>query len=130
MTADGKNQTGFPETDVIAGNTVGNQILGQLDYVKPLNDSTKIELGLRSYTYIRDQKYLFSKLDEVSNSFILQKDYSQDANITETINAIYGMYSTKWKKNISFSAGLRRVLLVLLSVSNPSMLVPLIESCL
>ena len=118
MTADGKNQTGFPETDVIAGNTVGNQILGQLDYVKPLNDSTKIELGLRSYTYIRDQKYLFSKLDEVSNSFILQKDYSQDANITETINAIYGMYSTKWKKNISFSAGLRFEQSSLTGVSN------------
>lgn len=118
LNADGNTQAGFPETDIIAGNTVGSQILAQLDYVKPINDSTKLEMGVRSYTYIRDQQYLFSKLDEASNTLILQKDFSQDANITETINALYVMYATKWKKNISFEAGLRFEQSSLTGISN------------
>ena len=107
INSDGSNQIGFPEKDVIAGNTKGNQVIAQLDYVKPFNDSTKLEMGLRSFTFIRDQKYLFSRFDEASNQLILQKDFSQDAHIAETVNAAYMIYATKWKRNINFEVGLR-----------------------
>ena len=107
LNADGSNQTGSPEKDKIAGSTIGNQLVTQLDYTHPINDSTKWELGLRSLTYIRDQQYFFNQLQEPTNSYKLLPDYSQNARITETVNAFYALYTTRLKHNFSLQAGLR-----------------------
>ena len=107
LNADGSSQTGFPERDKITGRTIGDQVIAQLDYVHPLNDSSKLEMGLRSYTYIRDQQYFFNKLDNDTQDYQLLRSYSQDARITEAVNAIYVLYSRKFRRNISMQAGLR-----------------------
>lgn len=101
------SEEGSPEKDIIAGNTIGNQLVAQLDYVRPINDSTKWEFGLRSLTNIRDQQYLFSQFKEATNTYELLTDFSQNALITENVNAAYALYTTKLKHNISIQAGLR-----------------------
>jgi outer membrane receptor protein involved in Fe transport len=104
--ADGTSQANYPESDKISGKTLGDQIIAQLDYTNPINDSTKIEMGIRSFTYIRNQQYYFNKLDSTEN-YQLLPTYSQDAHITETVNAIYMLYTTKLRKNYSIQTGLR-----------------------
>ncbi len=103
----GTSQTGYPETDRITGQTVGNQYLAQLDYVKPVNDSTKWEMGLRSFTYVRDQQYFFSLYNPDTKTSVLQPTYSQDARITETVNAAYLLYSTRLPRQYKLEVGLR-----------------------
>ncbi len=105
--ADGSNLPFYPETNKITGQQIGSQYLAQLDYAHPLNDSTKIEMGLRSYTYGRDIQYFFNQLNNESQTYSLLQSYSQDANILETINAAYFLYNHKLKNNITMEAGLR-----------------------
>ncbi|QIP15187.1 TonB-dependent receptor [Spirosoma aureum] len=107
LNADGSAQAGFPETDKITGRTNGNQVIAQLDYTHPLGDSAKLEMGVRSYTYIRDQQYFFNKLANDTQLFQLIPSYSQDARIAEATNAIYVLYTRQFRRNISLQAGLR-----------------------
>lgn len=105
--ADGTSQNNYPETDKITGYQRGYQYLFQLDYTKPLNDSSKIEMGVRSFTYDRDIQYLFNQLDNTTQTYRLQESYSQNGTILETINAAYFLYSRKLKHQMSLQAGLR-----------------------
>ncbi len=105
--ADGSNQKYYPETDRIGGHQLGNQYLAQLDYIQPLNDSTKLEMGVRSYTFGRDVQYLFNQLDNDTQKYSLLVNYSQDAHITETVNAAYLLYARRLKHKINMEAGLR-----------------------
>ncbi|MBK9934130.1 MAG: TonB-dependent receptor [Cytophagaceae bacterium] len=105
--ANGSNQAGFPEKDKITGRQIGSQYLAQLDYVHPINDSTKFEIGLRSYTFDRDQQYFFNQLNNDTQAYNLLVNYSQNANVLETINAAYFLYGKKLRNNISLEAGLR-----------------------
>lgn len=107
LNADGTNQTNYPETDQVTGRQLGDQYLAQLDYIHPLNDSTRIEMGFRSYTYQRDQQYFFSQLNNDTQAYSLLESYSQNANILETVNAAYFLYNHKLKRNITMEAGLR-----------------------
>ncbi|MEI6409070.1 MAG: TonB-dependent receptor [Bacteroidota bacterium] len=106
LNSDGTNQPNSPENDKITGSSIGNQIVTQLDFVQPVNDSTKWEMGLRSLTYIRNQQYFFNQqLD--AGPFMLQPDYSQNARITETVNAAYMLYSTQLRHGFNLEVGLR-----------------------
>lgn len=105
--ADDRPQVGYPERDQISGRTSGNQFISQLDYVHPFNDSTKLEVGLRHYSFLRDQTYFFNRQNTDGNSYTLIPDFSQDARISERVNAVYALYSTKFKRNVQFQAGLR-----------------------
>ncbi|ADB42336.1 outer membrane beta-barrel family protein [Spirosoma linguale] len=101
------SQPGFPERDKITGRTIGDQVIAQLDYTHPLGDSAKLEMGLRSYTYIRDQQYFFNKLNNDTQAYQLLPSYSQDARIAEAVNAVYVLYTRQFRRNISLQAGLR-----------------------
>jgi ferric enterobactin receptor len=105
--ADGSNQPTYPETDKITGRQIGSQYLAQLDYVHPKNDSTKFEMGLRSYTFRRDIQYFFNQQNNDTKAFTLLPNYSQDADILETVNALYFLYNHRLKHNITMEAGLR-----------------------
>ena len=105
--SDSSSQPGFPENNHITGRTIGNQIIGQVDYTHPINDSAKWEIGVRSFTYVRDQQYFFNTFDKANNSDLLQLNFSQNARITEAVNAIYFLYTRKLKNNFSLQAGLR-----------------------
>ena len=107
LNADGSSQPTYPERDRIDGRIIGNQYLAQLDYTHPVSDSAKWEFGLRSFTYARDQKYLFNQLDETNQSYTLLPLYSQDADIRETVNAVYALYTRQFRSGIAIQAGLR-----------------------
>jgi outer membrane receptor protein involved in Fe transport len=96
-----------PELVDINGANTSGQGLFQLDYVNPINDSTKLEMGIRSFLSARDQTYFFSPYDYQTDSYILDTEFSQDTRITESINAAYVTYSGKLKNQISYQAGLR-----------------------
>ncbi|MES2518185.1 MAG: outer membrane beta-barrel protein [Bacteroidota bacterium] len=105
--ADGTNVATYPETDKITGRQIGSQYLAQLDYVHPINDSTKFEMGLRSYTYGRDQQYFFNQLNNDTKGYTLLQNYSQDADVLETVNAAYFLYNHRLKNKITMEVGLR-----------------------
>ncbi|GAB4038423.1 TonB-dependent receptor [Spirosoma gilvum] len=107
LNANGTSQTDFPETDKITGRTNGYQLIAQLDYTHPLGDSAKLEMGVRSYSYIRDQQYFFNKLANDTQLYQLIPSYSQDARIAEATNAIYVLYTRQFRRNINLQAGLR-----------------------
>jgi outer membrane receptor protein involved in Fe transport len=100
-----KAREGYPVTNRIDGHITGNQILAQLDYVHPINDFSKWEFGLRSFTYLRDQQYLFSAVEGESTTLL--QDYSQNAQINETVNALYALYSRKVNDKLNWQGGLR-----------------------
>jgi outer membrane receptor protein involved in Fe transport len=87
----------------VAGDYYSDQILTQLDYTNPLNDSTKLELGFKSFTSRTNALYAVFTGPK--------KDYlgslSQDSKILETINAAYITYSSKFAYGIAYQLGLR-----------------------
>lgn len=105
--ADGSDVPTYPETDKISGRQIGSQYLMQLDYVHPLNDSTKLEMGVRSYTYNRDQQYFFNQLNNDTQVFNLLTNYSQNADVLETVNAAYFLYNHRLKRKVTMEVGLR-----------------------
>ncbi len=72
-----------------------------------MNDQVRWEFGLRSFTYVRNQVYFFNEITPESASPTLLPTYSQDARITETVNAAYGLYNRKLSDKTTLEAGLR-----------------------
>lgn len=97
----------YPELTAISGGSNGQQITAQLDYVKPINDSTKLEMGLRSNTNIQSQSTYFSNFNYLSNTYVQDNTLSLDTDITTMVNAAYLTYSGKLKDGIGYQAGLR-----------------------
>ncbi len=108
-TKDFDNQSNLINTELvdIVGPSDGQQMVAQLDYVNPVNDSSKIEMGLRTFVANRDQQYIFSVFDNDKNKYLQDNRYSQITAIDENVNAAYFTYSSKWKYAISYQAGLR-----------------------
>jgi outer membrane receptor protein involved in Fe transport len=96
-----------PELVKMTDANTTNQILFQTDYVNPLNDSTKVEMGVRSFWNIRDQNYFYKPYNYASKTYITDNLYSQDAAVNESINAAYITYSGRWSHQINYQAGLR-----------------------
>jgi hypothetical protein len=98
-------QDGYPVTNRIDGRIVGNQILAQIDYVHPVNENVKWEMGVRSFSYLRDQEYFFYEVHQDASTLL--QNYSQNARINETVNAIYALYNRQVTKKLNLQAGLR-----------------------
>ena len=91
-------------TNITGGNT-GQQGTFQMDFVNPINDSTKFEFGVRSAVNNRDQQNFFSS--KVGNQdFVKNNNISLDANILDMVNGIYVNYASKYK-GIGYQVGLR-----------------------
>lgn len=103
----GQAQAGYPLRNRIDGQIIGSQRLFQIDYVHPLSETAKWELGLRSFTYVRDQQYFFNERSPDLTTYSLLPAYSQNARISETVNGAYALYSQKLAHQLSFEAGLR-----------------------
>lgn len=97
----------YPELVNINGDNKNQQAVFQMDYVKPLNDSTKLEYGVRSFWSGRDQEYLFSPFDYEKNAYVQDSEFSQNNRITEMINAAYINFSSRFKNQITYQIGLR-----------------------
>ena len=107
LNAKGASLKNFPELTDITGGNKGQQITAQLDYTNPINDSTKLEMGFRSNSNIRVQETYFKQYDYKTDSYILQNGISQNADITDMVNAAYITYSSRFKKGINYQVGLR-----------------------
>ena len=78
----------------------------QLDYVKPVNDSTKWEFGARSNYKPSQQGLSYYSYDYTSQSYLINQPLTSYYNIEDLVNAAYGNYTTK-TKYFSYSLGLR-----------------------
>ena len=105
--ANGVALTNSPELVKITDFNRTDQVVFQMDYVNPINDSTKLEMGVRSFWSIKDQNYFFKPFNTDKNDYIVENQFSQDAHVTESINAAYIMYSGRLKNQINYQAGLR-----------------------
>lgn len=105
--ANGTSLANYPELVKINDANTTNQVVFQVDYVSPINDSTKVEMGMRSFVSVRDQSYFFNPFDYKTNDYVLNTAYSQDAHVNENINAAYIMYSGRLKNQFSYQAGVR-----------------------
>ena len=105
-TPDGKPVVGSPQKTLIAGDNAGQQVTFQMDYTNPINDSTKLEMGLRSFWNGRAQNYLVSLLDNPSNKYNQINSLSQKTDVTDMINAAYVTYGSKFS-GIAYQVGLR-----------------------
>ena len=78
----------------------------QTDYVQPLNENGKLELGLRASLREFDNDFSYAIFDKISNSF--KKDIRRSNHFTydEKVYAGYLNYGQKWNK-WSFLTGLR-----------------------
>ncbi len=97
----------YPELVHINGGNTNAQAVFQLDYVNPINDSSKLEMGLRSFWSERDQDYFFNPFSYETNQYVQDNDLSQVTRITENINAAYVTYSGRLKHQIQYQAGFR-----------------------
>jgi hypothetical protein len=97
----------FNQRDSIDGGNIGNQFTFTLDYTNPLNDSTKIEMGVRAFYNQREQDYLFNTYDVGQKAYVLNPALSQNADIVEMVNAAYITYSSRFKNKINYQLGLR-----------------------
>ncbi|MBL7814196.1 MAG: TonB-dependent receptor [Saprospiraceae bacterium] len=104
-TTDATTKVTVPTRQLNIGSTNGNQVTFQLDYTSPVNDSTKWEMGIRSYYNERDQVFLADSIyTDGSKKRITSQ--STDLNIAETIHAAYLTFGSKWR-GIGYQAGLR-----------------------
>ncbi len=87
------------------GNGTNENIVVQTDYVKPLNEKSKLEAGLRAQ---------FRKVDNKNNFYIIGNggsltyvpDQSVNYNSTDNVYAAYATYSNQYK-NFGYQLGLR-----------------------
>ena len=103
--ADGSKKANFPQTVDIEGGNQGQQLTFQMDYTNPINDSTKLEMGVRSYWNNRAQEYLYYLSDQ-KLSHVLVNSFSQNTVVDDMINAAYITYGSKWK-GIGYQVGMR-----------------------
>lgn len=95
-----------PEKVQITGDNIGQQLTFQMDYTNPINDSTKLEMGVRSYTNNRTQTYFYNQYDYKTLKYNQIDSFSQNTVINDMINAAYITYGSKWA-GIGYQVGLR-----------------------
>ncbi len=90
------------------GGSDGYQLTYQLDFVNPINDSNKLEMGLRALLSDRDQDLAANIVLGINGSreLIPIKAQSNNANLKESIYAAYMTYTGKIV-GIGYQAGLR-----------------------
>jgi outer membrane cobalamin receptor len=92
-------------TEITGGNT-GQSVNFQVDFVNPINDSTKFEFGVRSNGNLRIQENFFSTKTG-NQDFVRDPNISLNADIFDIVNGIYVNYASRLKNGISYQVGLR-----------------------
>lgn len=86
------------------GDGTGNQFTFQTDYVNPLSEVSKLEMGARFFSnQSRDRLNVFSIDGATATKLPLSNHYSFE----ERIFALYGNYSNAFTKKWKYQAGLR-----------------------
>lgn len=103
-------QTLLPENPQLQRNdgySESNQFVFQLDYVNPLTENSKIEVGVRSFYKPYDAVNLTENFDYANNSYVKDSILSSVYHIDELINAAYINYLGKMWWNIKYQVGFR-----------------------
>ncbi len=94
-----------PELVHIIGGNKNQQAVFQIDFVNPINDSSKLEMGARSFWSGRDQTYFYNNIYDKKS--VIDSSLTQVFGINENINAAYVTYSSRMKYQINYQIGLR-----------------------
>ena len=78
----------------------------QVDYVRPFESGSKLELGFSSKNNDRNDKQTAEVFDYRLNQFVNDNEFSNDFNFNETVNAAYLQYGGSYWL-IGYNAGLR-----------------------
>lgn len=78
----------------------------QTDYVHPINDSVKIEFGIKSSLRDINTDYSVDERPDEFSEYVSVPNFTNVLHYNEFINAAYAIYSHKWNK-LSMAAGMR-----------------------
>lgn len=97
-----------PEPYHIRTNEMGddNEIRFKVDYVKPLSETGKVEVGYQGRIEKSTDDYHFSDWDNLSDEWIENPLYSNEMTYSNDIHSVYGMYTNTYKK-FGYQLGLR-----------------------
>ena len=96
---------GYPDTTKLSGGSDGHQLIFQSDFTNPINDSTKLEAGVRMSMSSRVQS---SFEDDYKNGAPIRlAAFSSDYQINDNIYAGYVTYGSRFKNGIGYQAGVR-----------------------
>lgn len=95
-----------PEQRYGAGNGTTTYLTGQLDYVNPITETAKLEMGLRATSRQFDNLLNTFGKDYTSGNFVLDSALSNNYHYKEMVNAAYVSF-TGSKKNFGYQLGLR-----------------------
>jgi outer membrane receptor protein involved in Fe transport len=83
------------------------EILLQLDYVKPVGENGQFELGYRGQFQNLNTDFLVEQFDDNTNSFVNNIGLTNNLDFTQHINAFYSQYGNKIGEKFSYLLGLR-----------------------
>jgi iron complex outermembrane receptor protein len=95
-----------PELQNTKSHNISEMYMFSADYTNPLNDSTKLELGVRSNYRPSVQSLDVSQYDYTTGAFIADHYLTNHYKIEDFVNAAYINYSARFK-GLNYSAGLR-----------------------
>jgi outer membrane receptor protein involved in Fe transport len=85
----------------------GNNINIQADYVRPINDKSKIEAGYRSIIRTSDESQSSQYFDHIQQTMLPDYDISNDFDMESIVHAVYSNYQNKLTEKLGFQLGLR-----------------------
>lgn len=105
----GGNDQLFPNNPLIQKNEGSGNVQGftyQLDFTNPLNDSSKIEMGLRTNFGNNKSSFRVDNFDYATSALVYDSLQSNFYTINDNVSAAYVNYSSRiW--GLNYSAGLR-----------------------
>jgi hypothetical protein len=87
-------------------NNTGEMFMFSADYTNPVNDSTKLELGVRSNYRPSVQSMEVSNYNYTTGTYLSDPFLTNHYKIQDLVNAVYINYSARFK-GLSYAAGLR-----------------------
>lgn len=94
-----------PNQRSVSNNQFQN-IIFQSDYVHPIAEKTRFDIGVKTMVRTSDNNYHFYNFDTINQDYINDINLSNHFVYTDNVYAVYSTLSHEWKK-ISIQVGLR-----------------------
>jgi len=101
------NRTGENFYQKNIGSTDANQFTFQADFVDPISETKKLEMGVKSYYKYSDSENNTANARATAETYVRDSAMSNHYKIDDIINAAYINYSAKTFFGIGYQAGLR-----------------------
>lgn len=103
---DGSSYANDPVLQKNDGGGSGKMMVFQSDFTNPINDSTKLELGVRFYYKTSKSRSFTDNYSYISNAYLEDTLLTNDYLINDMVNAAYVNFSSKTKW-FGYQAGVR-----------------------